>query len=335
MKKALLYTTLLALVLAYGVVVLGAYVRLSDAGLGCPDWPGCYGRLLVPSSEQSVAEANATYTRPLQHDKAWKEMIHRYFASTLGLLILGLATLTWRARRSDLGVPTAIPAVLVPLVIFQGLLGMWTVTLLLKPLVVSAHLLGGLATLSLLWWLSLQLRWSGMTVRAADGRSRWALLAVCVIAIQISLGGWTSTNYAALACTDFPRCHGSWWPEMDFREAFVLWRGLGINYEYGVLDAPARIAIHYSHRIGALLTALIVTWAALRAMRSGNSRLSFWGAVTLLGLCAQIALGIGNVRYGLPLHVAVAHNAVAAALLLSALAMLFFTRRPGPGYLAR
>lgn len=328
MKRLLLTTTLIAMVLAYGVVVLGAYVRLSDAGLGCPDWPGCYGRLVVPSTEHGIAEANAAYAqRPVEQEKAWKEMIHRYFASTLGLLIVALAVLAWRARRDDPSTLVAVPSLLVPLVVFQGLLGMWTVTLLLKPLVVTAHLIGGLMTLSLLWWTLLSLRWPRPASRAANGLSRLAVLAVVAIAVQIMLGGWTSTNYAALACTDFPKCHGSWWPEMDFRDAFVLWRGLGVNYEYGVLDAPARVAVHFSHRLGALATTIVVLLVAVGALRAADSRLRFWGGLMLLALGAQVALGIGNVHYGLPLPVAVAHNVVAAALLLTAVAMLFFSRR--------
>jgi cytochrome c oxidase assembly protein subunit 15 len=328
MKRFLLTTTLIAMVLAYGVVVLGAYVRLSDAGLGCPDWPGCYGRLVVPSTEQGIAEANAEFAhRPVAQDKAWKEMIHRYFASTLGMLILAVAALAWRARRNDPATPIWVPGLLVPLVVFQGVLGMWTVTLLLKPLVVTAHLIGGLMTLSLLWWTLLGLRWTRPVSRSASGLSRLAMWALVVIAMQITLGGWTSTNYAALACTDFPKCHGSWWPEMDFRDAFVLWRGLGTNYEYGVLDAPARVAVHFSHRLGALATTIVVILSAAAALRTTDGRLRFWGGLMLLALGIQIALGIGNVHYGLPLPVAVAHNAAAAALLLTAVALLFFSRR--------
>lgn len=336
MKKVLVLATLIALVLAFGVVVLGAYVRLSDAGLGCPDWPGCYGRLVVPASEQSIAAANEAYAhRPLEQGKAWKEMIHRYFASTLGLLILVVAALAWRVRREDPSVPVFLPGLLVPLVVFQGLLGMWTVTLLLKPLVVSAHLLGGLTTLSLLWWTLLRLWWPEAPDRVTSVAPSLAIFAICVLGLQIALGGWTSTNYAALACTDFPQCHGSWWPIMDFREAFVLWRGLGVDYEHGVLDGPARIAIHYTHRIGALVTTVIVLWIGLRALRSRNSRLRQCGALALMLLTVQIALGISNVRYGLPLPIAVSHNAVAAALLLSLLAVLYFAKRPGFGYRAR
>ncbi|MBT8446955.1 MAG: COX15/CtaA family protein, partial [Gammaproteobacteria bacterium] len=223
------------LVLAFTVIVFGAYVRLTDAGLGCPDWPGCYGLLTVPEEAGELAAAAADYERPVEGGKAWREMIHRYLASTLGLAILLLAGVTWRHRR-EARAPLAVVLALVPLVMFQGALGMWTVTLLLKPLVVTAHLLGGLTILALLWLALLKLRAAPAGSPGASALAPWALAALAVVCVQIALGGWTSTNYAALACTDFPTCHGRWWPDMDFREAFVLWRGLGVDYEYGVLD---------------------------------------------------------------------------------------------------
>ena len=315
-------------VLALAVVVLGAYVRLSDAGLGCPDWPGCYGRLTVPS-----AQANAHlddpdwHSRPLQAGKAWREMIHRYLASTLGLGIVVLAGAALRpAARRQAGVSAVVP-LLVPLVVLQGLLGMWTVTLLLKPLVVSAHLLGGLATLSLLWWNLLGVRGLSPVTRDGGALVGVARLALLVLLLQIFLGGWTSANYAALACTDFPTCQGQWWPHTDFREAYVLWRGLGINYEFGVLDTPARTAIHVGHRLGALIAALVIAGTALMAWRSGEPRLRRLASCILAALALQVSLGITNVLGGLPLPVAVAHNAVAAVLLLTLITLVHATRR--------
>ncbi len=301
----------LAALLALAVILLGAFVRLSDAGLGCPDWPGCYGHLTVPTAPEAVASANAAYPdRPLEHPKAWKEMVHRYLAATLGLVITALAALAWRRR--DLRGPALL---LVALVLFQGLLGMWTVTLLVKPAVVTAHLLGGIGTLAGLWWLGL--RATDRSVPAAPpGLRAWALLALAVALAQVALGGWTSTNYAALGCTEFPSCYGgAWWPAADFREAFVIWRGTGVNYEFGVLDAPARTAIHLTHRLGALATLLVVGGLALRLWRTGHAPLRRAGAAVGGLLLLQVGLGLGNVLGGLPLPVAVAHTGTAALLI--------------------
>ncbi|MCM2312956.1 MAG: COX15/CtaA family protein, partial [Steroidobacteraceae bacterium] len=224
---------LVATLVALCVVVMGAWVRLSHAGLGCPDWPGCYGHLTVGEAVENAQHANAAFPeRPLEPEKALKEMIHRYFASGLGLLIIAIAVVAWFNRR-DPEQPMRLPGLLVALVVFQGLLGMWTVTLLVKPLIVTAHLVGGLATLSLLWWLALRV---DHTTRPPGERGlrRLALVGLLVLAVQILLGGWVSTNYSALACPDFPTCQRSFWPDMDFKDAFILWRGLGIDYEGGV-----------------------------------------------------------------------------------------------------
>jgi cytochrome c oxidase assembly protein subunit 15 len=290
-----------ALLLCLAVVVFGAYVRLSDAGLGCPDWPGCYGHLGVPE-------------HAADHGKAWKEMIHRYLASTLGLLILALAAMSFRA-----GMPRALPRVLLALVIFQGLLGMWTVTWLLKPLAVTAHLLGGMATLALLFWLWLDVRERPMaaTPPARPPRARlFAGLALALLAGQVFLGGWTSSNYAALACPDLPTCQGRLWPELDVGEAFTLWRGLGQNYEYGVLDNRARVTIHHLHRVGAVaVTALFLALAAWLWRQGGAWRRD---GVLILGLLAvQVGIGLSLVLLQLPLLLAAAHNAGAALLLLA------------------
>lgn len=311
---------LIATVLALCVTVLGAYVRLSHAGLGCPDWPGCYGYLGVPAKDYQIAQANAVFPeRPLETDKAWKEMVHRYLAGILGLLILALALLAWRRRREP-GQSLALPLFLLGLVIFQALLGMWTVTLLLKPVVVMAHLLGGLATLALLWWLVLR---QGGIVQAGDEIEDrplrpWVLLGLAVIIAQIALGGWTSANYAALACPDFPTCQTQWWPAMDFKEAFILWRGLGISYEGGVLANDARVTIHMMHRLGAVIVLTYLGWLSWRILTTARSQvLRGTSLMMLLLLVAQIGLGIANVVLNLPLPVAVAHNGVAALLVLT------------------
>lgn len=305
--------------IALCVVVLGAYVRLSDAGLGCPDWPGCYGELVLPGDSDLHEELQQAFPeRPLDAGKAWREMIHRYLASTLGMIIIGVAALGWLNRR-DPRQPVALPLILLGLVIFQGLLGMWTVTLLLKPLIVMAHLLGGLATTALLFWLIMdhRRRGTGDTVpRAAP----IAVLGLVVLICQIALGGWTSSNYAALACPDLPTCAGEWWPSnADFAEAFVLWRGLGVDYEFGVLEAPARVAIHYTHRLGAGITFLLLSYLALRCLRTGNRTLRQAGLLLCVALATQVLLGLSIVWFGLPLGLATAHNGVAALLLLATL----------------
>lgn len=309
-----------ALVLTFVVVVLGAYVRLSDAGLGCPDWPGCYGLLDVPDEVHQIAEANAAYPhRPVEPAKAWKEMVHRYFAGTLGLSILVLAVLAWRRRLAP-DQPVVLPLCLLALVVFQSLLGMWTVTWQLKPVVVMAHLLGGLTTLGLLAWLVLHQGRYGKGSVAADDRALrgYALLGLVLLVAQIALGGWTSANYAALACPDFPTCQTRWWPPMDFREAFTLWRGLGVSYEGGVLSNDARVAIHMMHRLGAVAVFLYLIWLGWRLLSVDRSpAVRFVGLVVVALLLGQVALGIANVVLHLPLPVAVAHNGGAALLLLA------------------
>jgi cytochrome c oxidase assembly protein subunit 15 len=263
----------------------------------------------------------------------------------VGFLCVVIAVLALLWRRQP-GVPLLLPLVLVPLVIFQGLLGMWTVTLLLKPLIVTLHLLFGLTTLSVLWWLWLSLRrlssnpWSGTRSAQGGGSTaalvrpapvllrRLALIALIALAVQILLGGWTSSNYAAIACPDFPRCQASWWPDADYRDAFVPWRGLGVNYEGGVLGAASRIAIHFTHRLGAIVATLLLLYAALRTLQmrpEGNSR--YAAAAVLAALLLQLTIGISMVTRGFPLWLATAHNAGAALLLLAALALNRALRR--------
>jgi cytochrome c oxidase assembly protein subunit 15 len=313
----------LATLLALGVVVLGAYVRLTDAGLGCPDWPGCYGSLIVPDQASEAEAANAAYPdRPLDAQKAWNEMIHRYFATTLGFSILCAALLAW-LNRHQRGQPIILPIVLLGVVIFQGLLGMWTVTLLLKPLIVMGHLLGGLTTLGLLTWLVLEhFRRPDTTAGIRRLVVKSAIAALAILIFQIALGGWTSSNYAALACPDLPTCQGQWWPEQaNFSEGFVLWRGLGVNYEFGILDAPSRVAIHFVHRLGAIVTFLILGYIALGYSSSTIPALRRAGQLTVIALIAQVTIGISVVWFGLPLLIATAHNAVAALLLMATINM--------------
>lgn len=313
----------LAACLTVVVIVLGAWVRLSAAGLGCPDWPGCYGHLSAAQAAQNLDAIAANFPeRPFEYAKAHKEMVHRYFASTLGLLILVLAGIAI-ANRKDPQQPVALPIALVALVIFQGLLGMWTVTLLLKPLIVVMHLLGGLATLALLTWLASGSREPDSTRKRSPGVARLAGIGLVVLVLQIALGGWTSSNYAALACPDFPTCQNSYWPDMDVEDAFVLWRGLGIDYEGGVLDHPARVAIHFTHRLGAIVAALVLGALSIAAIRSRNHlRLQVAGATLGFLLIAQLVLGPIMVMRALPLDLATAHNGVAALLVIAAVRLL-------------
>ena len=328
-KIALLALT--AVLLAYCVVVLGAYVRLSNAGLGCPDWPGCYGQMVLPIDAMTAESLEHEYAaRPLEHGKAWKEMIHRYAAGTLGLLILVMFVTAWAGNRTR-GIPP-VPLLLLVLVLFQALLGMWTVTLLLKPVIVVAHLLGGMLILSLLFWFFLQeINRNRTPDNASPQLFTFAVTGIVVVFCQIALGGWTSANYAALACPDFPLCQGQWWPSMNFTEAFTLWRGLGVDYEFGVLEGDARTAIHMSHRLGAVITALVIAIIAYRAWSENNRATNRIGLVLFVVLLVQLTLGVCNVLMRLPLPVAVAHNGVAALLLLTLVALLHQSCKPRTG----
>ncbi len=325
------YRRLIAFTLALtlGIVMLGAYVRLSDAGLGCPDWPGCYGKLSPLHAQEEIAKAVAEQGGehgPVSMGKAWREMVHRYFAKALGLLVIAIAVVGWR-RRHVLGQSPALPVALVGVVILQGIFGMWTVTLLLKPAIVTGHLVGGLLTFSMLLWLWLrQLRQprhvDAEPVAALAGP---ALGAVVLVSAQIFLGGWTSTNYAALACTDLPKCHGLWWPEMNFRDAFHFVRELGKTGDGENLPMQALVAIHLMHRIGAVLVALYVGWLGWRAARTEGLR--GLGGALLAMLTLQWLLGLSNVYFSLPIWVAVLHNGGAAVLLALSVALLYRTRQ--------
>jgi cytochrome c oxidase assembly protein subunit 15 len=315
-SNAFLRLARIGAVLAFCVVVIGAWVRLTDAGLGCPDWPGCYGQPIVPDDHASAAEGfDGDYaSRPLEAGKAWREMIHRYLASVLGLISIALAALAWLNRR-DPEQPRTVPFVLLGVVVLQGLLGMWTVTLLLKPIIVVAHLLGGFATLALLTSLARVRPRAGQPLTAP-----WravGIAAAAALILQIALGGWTSANYAALACPDVPTCQTQWWPRIaDFEQGFELWRGLGVDYEGGVLDHPARVAIHFAHRLGAVLATVLL---ALFAWRIARSATRADGLAVLALLLLQLSLGVSIVVFGAPLIVAVAHNGAAALLLLAVL----------------
>jgi fused signal recognition particle receptor len=320
--------TLFCVFLAFCVVVLGAYVRLSDAGLGCPDWPGCYGEMVVPDDVESIDRANEAFPeRPLEAEKAWKEMVHRYLAGTLGLAIFLLWLMSWWVKQAKWST-VAFASGLLLLVVFQAALGMWTVTLKVMPLIVMAHLLAGLATLALLFRLYLQSNSLLVQGPRHTGLKWFAGIGLLLLVCQIALGGWTSTNYAALACPDFPTCLGQWWPDVDYRQAFTFQGGFGIDYEGGILEPRARAAIHWVHRLGAVVVLIVLgSLALLAAVRRYPTRLRVAGLLLGFVLTAQIVLGIGNVLLRMPVAVAVAHNAVAALLLLVVVYLHFYAGR--------
>ena len=320
---------LLSALLAFVVVVFGAFVRLSDAGLGCPDWPGCYGHISVPESK--VAQQSAMQNFPdkkIETGKAWIEMMHRYLAGTLGLLILAIAVLSWRSRHN--GIQTGVPIFLVGLVAFQVLLGMWTVTLLLKPVIVTLHLLGGMTILAILAWLATdQFEASTHSSPAQSRRLRsWAAIGMLILFIQIALGGWVSSNYAALACTDFPLCHSQWMPQVDFHHGFQFFRDLGVTVDGAPLSSEAMNAIHWTHRVGALITFVYLLLLGISVCMVRGLRV--YGGLVLVFLVTQVSIGVANILFSLPLPLAVAHNAF-AALLLAAMAALNFRLRQRSG----
>lgn len=321
-SRLALLTTLLALC----VIILGAYTRIKDAGLGCPDWPGCYGQLTVPETSHALAKAKQAYpSHTVEAHKAWPEMIHRYFAASLAILVLVLTLLGfWQKRKFRLAWGLLLTLTL--LIIFQAMLGMWTVTLKLLPVVVMGHLLGGFTLAALLWWLTLQ---SSGWLRQKEfiqthSLRPWAALGLVVLALQIFLGGWTSANYAGIACPDFPFCYGNLWPAMDFKQALQFWMPVGIDYQGGSLTEEAKITIQMLHRLGALITTLYLGWLGLRLILDNYTQaLRYLGGLLLILLLLQVSLGILNVLLKLPLHVAVSHNAVAALLLLSLVSINF------------
>ncbi|HEX5353055.1 MAG TPA: COX15/CtaA family protein [Rhodanobacteraceae bacterium] len=395
-----------ACALAFAVIVFGAFVRLSNAGLSCPDWPTCYGRITWPVASAAVAKADKAFpNRPVESRKTWREQSHRFLAGALGLLVLAEALVATFASKRRIGLVIAavvligvgIPlymatdyvassvvaalgeALLLGIVIFwrragwrriavlalavvcfQALLGMWTVTWLLKPIVVSGHLLGGMATFALLAWVAWRLSFSpspspspsgegarplvggradggsgsrvlhalaGTSPRPVSRGERGLFIATIIglvlLSCQIFLGGWTSTNYAALACgigkSAFPTCLGQWWPAMDFHQGFILWRGIGVDFQGGVLDAAARTAIQMGHRFGAVAVFIYVLWLAHGTGRAG---LRWHGVALVVLLLAQVLMGIGNVTLGMPLWLADAHTGGAALLLFAMVGLL-------------
>ncbi|HBI21525.1 MAG TPA: cytochrome B [Legionella sp.] len=323
--KGLRFTATCAVILAFLVVMLGAFTRLTDAGLGCPDWPGCYGRLVLPSGLIDLTQAQNQYPEiPIESGKAWTEMAHRYAAGTLGLLILGMALYVFRLVGQRRRVPWVLPSVLLLLVLFQAALGMWTVTLKLLPVVVMGHLLGGIlifACLCYFWW---QLSpFQGMCMPRWRA---WINVGILIVFCQIALGGWVSSNYAGIACIGFPRCNGQWLPTLYFAKAFDVFSSIGANYQGGVLDNEIRVTIQWIHRIGAYITAVYVLMLSGFLLWCAKScALRCVAGLALLLVMLQLTFGIINVIYLLPLWAAVAHNGLAALLLASMVSLRYLT----------
>lgn len=330
--------TTLAFVLACVVVSLGAFTRLVHAGLGCPDWPGCYGHLTWPTSSAEIAAAEAIFPEsPVETDKTWPEMVHRYFAGTLGLLVLAISVLLFKQRsvrnKLDQAPPVVHGFILLALITLQAAFGMWTVTLKLWPQIVTAHLLGGFTTLCLIWFLRLRLLRFIHSVQKPFHRDQtvssvkrtFSVLFVLVV-LQVSLGGWTSANYAAMACPDLPTCHGQWMPSTDFKSGFNFTQSIGPNYLGGLLDGPARTAIHIAHRAGAILVTLFSIFAIWQLAKLNGMK--NYAVILSALLLTQLSLGIANIVFSLPLAVAVAHNAGGALLLLAIITTHYKLRYP-------
>jgi len=325
LKKLVLVSILLAIV----VVSLGAYTRLTHAGLGCPDWPGCYGLIDVPETTEQISKAQQAFPDSVvEPHKAWNEMIHRYFAGSLGLLILVIAFLSIRRRKE--GTPLFLPIFILVVVTFQAALGMWTVTMKLMPIVVMGHLMGGFATLCLLFLLYLRL--SRFRIPGGDYSlkkyARYGMLGVVILTAQIALGGWTSSNYAALVCTELPICQAGWQDRMTLEDSFDLVPPERETYEYGHLSHNSRVTIHVVHRIGAIITSIYLLWLAISIFGGAQSRFLKNAAVGLgVILLCQISLGVSNIWFSLPLFVAVSHNVVAACLMLMLITLTYSLKR--------
>ena len=324
-RKLVFISILLALV----VVSLGAYARLTHAGLGCPDWPGCYGMLEVPQTSEQLIKAQQNFPNAIvEPEKAWNEMIHRYFAGTLGLLILAIAFLSIKNRSQ--GTPLRLPLLILVIVTFQAALGMWTVTMKLMPIVVMAHLLGGFTTLCLLFLLYLRLNPYRLNTGDFSVRKygRYGFIGIVILTAQIALGGWTSSNYAALTCTELPICQSGWLERLTFEDSFDVIPPEKATYEFGHLDHDERLTIHVVHRLGAIVTFLYLAWLAFMVfVKSKTAFFKNSAAILAVLLITQVSLGISNIWFSLPLAIAVSHNVVAACLMLSLIMLTYSLRR--------
>ncbi|KTD05678.1 COX15/CtaA family protein [Fluoribacter gormanii] len=326
-NKLLRYVVSFAVLLSLFVVMLGAYTRLTDAGLGCPDWPGCYGQMVLPNAKEKLQAAQTQYPEiPIESRKAWTEMAHRYAAGSLALLIFFIGFYVVRKRLQGSNLPWHLPVALLILVFFQAALGMWTVTLKLLPVVVMGHLLGGMLIVACLSRFRLQI--SAVKGQDLSQWRSWLRLGMLIVFMQIALGGWVSSNYAGISCIGFPMCNGVWLPDLHFAQGFNLFSPVGANYQGGLLDHDVRVTIQFIHRLGAIITAVyILVLALLILLRSRFNYLKTAALVLCLLILVQFTLGILNVIYLLPISVAVAHNGVAALLLATLFSTLHFTRK--------
>ncbi|GAA0817791.1 COX15/CtaA family protein [Colwellia asteriadis] len=346
---ALRRLVLISIVLTIFVIGLGAYTRLTHAGLGCPDWPTCYGLLDVPQTSEQIAAAEKAFPeRAVEPEKAWNEMIHRYFAGALGLFIVAIAFISIKLRikhKTSTKTPLLLPLLALAVVIFQAALGMWTVTLMLMPVIVMGHLLGGFTTLCLLFLLYLKLNPelynkkieaaisdkavtinsnAATQIKKTSSYQRFAIVGIVILTMQIALGGWTSSNYAALSCIELPICQGDWQNQLNFKEAFTLLPPPQKSYEFGHLDHHERLTIHVVHRLGAIVTSLYLLWLVIATLKKYPVRqVQISCTVLVLFLVTQVSLGISNIWFKLPLNVAVAHNLVAALLMLSLISLAY------------
>ena len=321
--KRLHALALLTLVLTFDLVLFGAFTRLTDSGLGCPDWPGCYGSVTPLGARGEIAQAQAAMpTGPVTTSKAWIEMSHRYFATGVGVLILVLAIASWVSRQGRAQISPWWATATLVWVCVQGAFGALTVTMKLFPAIVTLHLLGALILLALLTVQVVQHSIPSRRIGIVGGQAvidiatrRLAWLAIAAIAVQIALGGWVSTNYAVLACSEFPKCQGSWWPAMNFDQGFEIWRKLGFTQSGDVISFEALTAIHYTHRMMAVIAVLVTAALALRLNGLPNMRTASRWIAALLGL--QLATGLSNVVLGWPLLAALLHTGGAAALVIA------------------
>ena len=314
--------TLLTLFLTFDLVLFGAFTRLTDSGLGCPDWPGCYGNASPAGASEHIAAAqSAMPTGPVTHGKAWVEMVHRYLATSVGVLILALTVASWlprwRQRVAGLSINPWWPTVTLVWVCLQGAFGALTVTMKLFPAIVTLHLLGGLALLALLCVQVVktsQLANPPASIGISTGLRRLLWVALALLVGQITLGGWVSTNYAVLACTDFPKCQNSWWPLMDFQQGFEVWRALGLTSSGEHIGFSALTAIHYSHRLMAFLVLAVLALLSWRLNRVAALRTPSRWLAALISL--QLVTGLSNVVLDWPLVAAVLHTGGAGALVM-------------------
>ena len=310
--------TLLTLFLTFDLVLFGAFTRLTDSGLGCPDWPGCYGSATAIGAHAQIEQAQtAMPTGPVTHAKAWIEMVHRYLAMAVGVLIATLAAAGWLRRRRGDPLNPWWPTITLAWVCLQGAFGALTVTMKLFPAIVTLHLLGGMVLLALLCRQAVAWNRASRTAAAvaiAPGMRAWLLAAFALVWLQIALGAWVSTNYAVLACSEFPKCQGSWWPPMDFRQGFEIWRGLGMTGAGEHIAFPALTAIHFAHRLVAYAVLAVLAFVAWQLRQRGvlSAQAKWLGAL----IAWQFATGVSNVVLGWPLVAAVSHTGGAAALVL-------------------